>query len=251
MSMKNYKIEDDIRTRIEEAYLPWLVETEDLSSILLHLSERCSILSTISLSLARSLGVGYTTPLKIRDEHENFLASMGDVRLDILAVIAKMNDIGGDLKIPEGIIDSFMCHKANIHMERMGANLEEKYELYQKTREKSWAEREVEIASAVEDEYGKRCYMSALKAYRALIDEDHSGMTWTFTCKILEDLCKRNPLTPIEESDDIWDDAGMLYSNKTEMVYQCKRMSSLFKHVNLEDGSVRYSDVNRVTKEKI
>ena len=50
------------------------------------------------------------------------------------------------------------------------------------------------------------------------------------------------PLTPIEDTDDIWDvRAANGYGYRS---YQCMRMSSLFKHV-YPDGIVKYSDVDR------
>ena len=111
----------------------------------------------------------------------------------------------------------------------------------------SWAENEVRIACEHEApdrkenewDYGCACYESALKAYRSLCEDGHSGMSWGFTRSILERLMAHKPLAPIEDTEDIWN-LCTHYQNGAA-VYQCKRMSSLFKYV-YEDGRVEYSD---------
>lgn len=108
-----------------------------------------------------------------------------------------------------------------------------------------WAKKEVEYACKKENpdwdgesfDYGCSCYMSALKAYESLLDDDHSGMSWGFTRNILMRLMNNQVLTPIEDTEDMWVHAW-------DNGYQCKRMSSLFKEV-YDDGSVTYSDTNR------
>ena len=58
---------------------------------------------------------------------------------------------------------------------------------------------------------------------------------------ILVRLIEGQPLTPIEDTEDVWSDAR----DRGEVVnYQCKRMSSLFKYV-YADGTVKYRDVDR------
>ena len=123
-------------------------------------------------------------------------------------------------------------------------------------REKSnmelWAEEEIRIAcerergDASEDEwdYGVACYESALKAFRSLLEDEHSGMSIGFTLGILNRLVKGQPLTPIEDTDDAWIKRGRYPYENDYITYQCKRMSSLFKHV-YTDGHIEYSDVNR------
>ena len=112
----------------------------------------------------------------------------------------------------------------------------------------SWAEREVEIACKRERgnsdngewDYGCACYESALKAYKSLIGDGHSGCSIGITKQILNRLIDGKPLTPIEDTDDIWNEVS-------RGIYQCKRMSSLFKYVD-DDGTTRYRDVNSVIK---
>lgn len=113
-----------------------------------------------------------------------------------------------------------------------------------------WAKREVEIASKRERgdnpegewDYGVACYEGALEAFEVLCNQGHSGMSIGFTKNILNRLIDVKPLTPIEDTEDVWeftrtDDAGGKH-------YQCKRMSSLFKVV-AKDGKVTYLDIDR------
>lgn len=118
---------------------------------------------------------------------------------------------------------------------------------------KTWAEREVEIACARERQnsteegewdYGCACYESALKAYKSLMEDGHSGCSIGITKHILVRLIEGKPLTPIEDTDDIWNDVSEYRGDKDGYTdYQCKRMSSLFKYV-YDDGTVKYTDVN-------
>ena len=119
----------------------------------------------------------------------------------------------------------------------------------------SWAEREVALAIEHEREYerkdaeahdrkydpkgfsyGGAIYESALKAYRSLSKDGHSGMSWSFTRGVLMRLMKGRPLTTLKGTDDEW--------NKITIepnLYQNNRCTSVFKHVSL-DGTVRYTD---------
>ena len=109
-----------------------------------------------------------------------------------------------------------------------------------------WAKREVEIACKRENpnkkegefDYGCACYSSALKAFKSLYDDKHSGLSIRITQSILNRLIDGKPLTPIEDTDDVW---NISHANDNgEMIYQCNRMGALFKTVH-SDGSVDYS----------
>lgn len=115
-----------------------------------------------------------------------------------------------------------------------------------------WAENEVRIACERERsasktpegewDYGCACYESALKAYKCLMEDGHSGMSFSITRQILNRLMRDQPLTPIEDAEDIW---NFICTNEDgSKGYQCKRMSSLFKDV-YPDGTVKYKDVDR------
>ena len=114
---------------------------------------------------------------------------------------------------------------------------------------KSWAQKEIDIAckrergNAPEDEwdYGVACYESALKAYNSLMGDGHSGYSIGFTKNILNRLLDGKPLTPIEDTTDIWNDITSIADTAT--VYQCNRMSSLFKYL-YSDGLIEYKDID-------
>lgn len=129
---------------------------------------------------------------------------------------------------------------------------------------KDWAEREVEIACKRENpdwdgksyDYGCSCYQSALKAYKTLLKGGHSGFSWYTTKSILDRLMGGKPLTPITDEDFVVNEDTILSTDeylkerglKSEV--QCPRMSSLFREEYL-DGTVKYSDIDRVKCIKI
>ena len=114
-----------------------------------------------------------------------------------------------------------------------------------------WAEREVAIACGKENpnkkdrefDYDCACYKSALKAFKTLCNDGHSGLSMKITQSILNRLINGQPLTPIEDTNDIWYERH--HYKEGNKLYQCKRMSSLFKDV-YADGTVEYSDNNRL-----
>ncbi|UWO24065.1 hypothetical protein [Marvinbryantia formatexigens] len=125
----------------------------------------------------------------------------------------------------------------------------------EKSSMESWAEREVEIACERENpdrkpgkwDYGCACHESALKAFLSLLEDGHSGLSISITKQILNRLIDGKPLTPIEDTDDIWEFAYRIGLSEGEpgfSAYQCKRMSSLFKTV-YTNGTVKYEDNNR------
>ena len=114
-----------------------------------------------------------------------------------------------------------------------------------------WAEREIDLACKKENpnwdgksfDYGCSCYLSALKAYKVMLEDGHSGFSWGLTVDIFDRLANNMPLTPIEDTEDIWEETSIL-PDPAERSYQCKRMHSLFKDVH-SDGTIKYHDVNR------
>ena len=118
----------------------------------------------------------------------------------------------------------------------------------------SWAEREIEILksknkpdSDEEFDYVGECAESALRAYKSLMSDGHSGMSISITAGILNKLIKGQALTSIEDTEDVWNESGG-YCDEEKGIkqYQSNRMSSLFKYV-YPDGTVKYSDIDRVT----
>lgn len=111
-----------------------------------------------------------------------------------------------------------------------------------------WAENEVRLAcererdGSPEDEwiYGVECYKSALKAYKSICEDEHSGCSFGITVSILNRLCRGEPLTPIFDTPDIWNELSCKPNE-----YQCKRAYNLFKTVD-DNGNASYHDVDRV-----
>ena len=121
-----------------------------------------------------------------------------------------------------------------------------------------WAEQECRLACKRENpdfdfdgndfDYGCSCYKSALKAYKSLVEDEHSGMSFSFTRDILERLMRHEPLTPITDDDfkgrdSICSDVS-LASRGLKSEIQCPRMSSLFRKETI-DGEVTYNDLDR------
>ena len=115
----------------------------------------------------------------------------------------------------------------------------------------NWAKKELELAlKTLENEkdeatreYAKKCYISAMTCYRTLVADNHSGSTMGITKNIINRLISVKPLTPIEDTDDVWEPLDAKDDSKKK--YQCKRMASLFKTVD-KDGNVSYEDNTRV-----
>ena len=126
-----------------------------------------------------------------------------------------------------------------------------------------WAEQECRIACKKENpdfdfnsdkfDYGCSCYKSALRAYKSLMADGHSGMSFGLTKNILIRLMEGLPLTPITD-DDFFNEDGSpiceLESNEylkergLKSDTQCPRMSSLFRKETF-DGKVTYRDIDR------
>lgn len=95
-----------------------------------------------------------------------------------------------------------------------------------------WASKEIELACKKENpewdgksfDYGCACYQSALKAFKSLCEDEHSGMSICFTQGILNRLIDGKCLTPIEDTDDIWrectlhDDGTITYHDNDRQV---------------------------------
>lgn len=123
----------------------------------------------------------------------------------------------------------------------------------------NWAEQECRIACKRENpnfnfddekawDYGCSCYKSALKAYKSLCEDEHSGYSFSITKNILIRLMEGQPLTPITDDDF----PKMEYDPENEWLkqqglksdVQCPRMSSLFRWEYM-DGKVTYHDNDR------
>lgn len=216
---------------------------------------------------------------------ENKWPEIGKPHTDVIEYVKKRKNAGDKLILwtnrVEDKLDAAVqwCREQGIVFDAINANLPEIVEsfgsdtrkifaneyiddrnrLISSCREKSnielWVENEVRIAceherkaSETKEEewdYGCACFESALKAYRSLLEDGHSGFSIGMTKYILVRMIEGKPLTPIEDTEDVWSDARDRSGRRGEVVnYQCKRMSSLFKYV-YADGTVKYRDVDR------
>ena len=128
-----------------------------------------------------------------------------------------------------------------------------------------WAENECRLACKRENpnfdfddkkawDYGCSCYKSALKAYKSLMGDKHSGGSFGFTRDILIRLMDGQPLSPITDEDFMTTPLGhktyplepeeYLQKRGLKSELQCPRMSSLFRIETL-DGKVSYHDNDR------
>lgn len=115
-----------------------------------------------------------------------------------------------------------------------------------------WAKREIEIAckhergnnDPNERDYWVACYESAFKAYKSLMEEGHTGLSIGLTMNILNRLVQCKPLTPIEDTPDIWNEVGFVNTGLVKNL-QCSRMGSFWKDI-YPDGTVKFIDNNRV-----
>lgn len=137
----------------------------------------------------------------------------------------------------------------------MKARIWNKFKKVPKSNMESWAEREIAIAQKRERgdsgskdgdwDYACACYDSAMKAYKSLMNNGHSGFSIMLTKQILNRLIDGKPLTPIEDTPDVWAESRDFLENRGYVNYQCLRMSSLFKKV-YPDGTVKYVDIDSV-----
>ena len=130
--------------------------------------------------------------------------------------------------LPE-IIDSFGSDTRKIFANEY---IDDRNRLISSCREKSnmelWVENEVRIAceherkasgtKEEEQDYGCACFESALKAYRSLLEDGHSGFSIGMTKYILVRMIERKPLTPIVDTEDVWSDARDRSGDRGEVV---------------------------------
>jgi len=117
-----------------------------------------------------------------------------------------------------------------------------------------WAEREVELVisslkkSIKEDDdfkYSKSVYYDALKVFKLLMKQGHSGYSYGAVCLILKKFMAGLPLSPITDNDEEWNHCGFLSIHDVKSVFQNIRRLSLFKEV-YKDGIVKYTDNDRI-----
>lgn len=92
-------------------------------------------------------------------------------------------------------------------------------------------------------DYTGECYKSALKAFKSVCDDGHSGLSHSITSRILKRMLDGLPLEEIQETDFTEDDMGWTEDDGTKHI-MCDKMFSLWKIIR-PDGKVTYSDQDR------
>ena len=132
------------------------------------------------------------------------------------------------------------------------------YELYEKqvndvlVKSQARVNREIEKIKAEGREpqkidyfdYEGECYKSALKAFKSVCDDGHSGLSYSITARILKRMLDGLPLEKIKETDFTDDDMSWTEDDGTKHI-MCDKMFSLWKEIH-PDGTVTYSDQDRV-----
>lgn len=120
-----------------------------------------------------------------------------------------------------------------------------------------WAENEIRLKKEFEGKeaggwtpYVNGCLDSALKAYKSLCEDGHSGMSFSITRQILELLMHYIPLTPIEDVPESWGDSYGFGDSDKRKHFQCIRRSSLFKEID-PDGKVSYHDIDNTVLDEV
>jgi hypothetical protein len=131
------------------------------------------------------------------------------------------------------------------------------YELYEKqvndvlVKSQARVNREIEEIKAEGREpqpidyfdYEGECYKSALKAFKSICDDGHSGLSHSITARILKRMLDGLPLEKIQETDFTDDDMSWTEDDGTKHI-MCDKMFSLWKEIH-PDGTVTYSDSDR------
>lgn len=117
-----------------------------------------------------------------------------------------------------------------------------------------WAEREVEIVlenlkksikESDDFKYSKSIYYDALKVYKLIMRQRHSGYSFGVLRHILKKLLNEMPLSPITGADTEWITFDFMNVSGDKQIFQNIRRYSLFKEV-YKDGTVKYDDTNRI-----
>ena len=130
---------------------------------------------------------------------------------------------------------------------------------------KEWAEEEVKIACQKENpdrkdgewDYGCACYASALKAFNCLLEDEHSGFSIAMTKRILNRLIECKPLTPIEDTTDVWNEVCFndrkSFYRKADTFYicpECKSHNIKYFEYNITQGIKILPVKERLTYER-
>lgn len=93
-------------------------------------------------------------------------------------------------------------------------------------------------------DYTGECYKSALKAFKSVCDDGHSGLSHAITSKILKRMLDGLPLEKIQETDFIENEFSWTDNDGSKHI-MCAKMFSLWKYIH-PDGKITYTDQDRV-----
>lgn len=91
--------------------------------------------------------------------------------------------------------------------------------------------------------YKLECIKSALRAYRSLCADGHSGYSIYETMAFLRRMVNHMPLTPLTEDESEWNEID---DDENGRLFQSRRSPSVFKTIGPKGTT--YSDVDRVVK---
>lgn len=98
-------------------------------------------------------------------------------------------------------------------------------------REKSpvevWAENEIAIAKKNTDWYMNAAIDSAMRAFRCLCEDKHSGLSIQIAQEILNRLIDQLPLTELKDTDEF----PIAYKDANATIYQASRCSAVMKTI--------------------
>lgn len=130
-------------------------------------------------------------------------------------------------------------------------------ELYEKQVNEILVETQKEVDNNIEEikskglepaeidyfDYSGECYKSALKAFKSLCDDGHSGYSFSITSRILKRMLDGLPLKKIQEFDFTENEFSWT-DDDGEKYIMCDKMPSLWKIVH-SDGKITYSEHER------
>lgn len=122
---------------------------------------------------------------------------------------------------------------------------------------KAWADNELDMAIKREKaeaaeadfdtdaEYAVRVYEAARQLIHLFDEQAHSGASAHLTKRIFNKLIDHEPLSPVTDEDDQWEEDIYIDPDSDYKEYQHIRNIGLFKRI-YKDGHVEYSDIDRV-----
>lgn len=109
-----------------------------------------------------------------------------------------------------------------------------------------WAKEELDRIPKDEEGIQEIINQDILDVVEKFSRQGHSGFSASYAISILEKLLRYKPITPIEDTEGIWNeisDWNNIQGNSV-ILSQSTRLASLFKYV-YADGTIKYRDIDR------